>query len=63
MPAFKFEALNAAGKTVQGLVEADTPKAARTQLRAQQLVPLQVDAVAVAEGVTSLEEVLRVTRE
>ena len=45
MPAFKFEALNAAGKTVNGLVEADTPKAARTQLRGQQLVPLKVDQI------------------
>lgn len=50
MPAFKFEALNAAGKTVNGLVEADTPKAARTQLRAQQLVPLKVDPVVVSDG-------------
>ena len=43
MPAFRFEALDASGKTVNGLVEADNPKAARTQLRAQQLVPLKVD--------------------
>lgn len=50
MPAFKFEALNAAGKTVNGLVDADTPKAARTQLRAQQLVPLTVEPVVVSDG-------------
>ena len=50
MPAYRFEALNAAGKTVNGLVEADTPKAARTQLRGQQLVPLKVDPVAAVEG-------------
>ena len=50
MPAFKFEALNAAGKTVNGLVEADTPKAARAQLRGQQLVPLKVEPTVVAEG-------------
>jgi general secretion pathway protein F len=45
MPAFRFEALDAAGKTVNGLVEADNPKAARAQLRAQALVPLKVDNV------------------
>src|SRR5574343_1269014 len=51
MPAFRFEALDASGKTVNGLVEAANPTAARTQLRAQQLVPLKVDVVAVvAEG-------------
>ena len=47
MPAFRFEALDAKGKTVNGLVDADNPKAARAQLRAQALVPLQVDAVVV----------------
>ncbi len=49
MPAFRFEALDAAGKTVTGLVDADNAKAARAQLRTQQLVPLKVDAV-VAEA-------------
>lgn len=45
MPAFRFEALDATGKTINGLVDADNPKAARAQLRSQALVPLQVDAV------------------
>ncbi len=50
MPAFRFEALDAAaGKTVTGLVDADNPKAARAQLRSQHLVPLKVDVV-VAES-------------
>ncbi|MET0333602.1 MAG: type II secretion system inner membrane protein GspF [Rhizobacter sp.] len=48
MPAYKFEALNAAGKTTTGLVEADNLKAARSQLRAQSLVPLDVTQVASA---------------
>ncbi|MBL0728113.1 type II secretion system inner membrane protein GspF [Piscinibacter sp. HJYY11] len=48
MPAYKFEALNAAGKTTTGLVEADNLKAARSQLRAQALVPLDVTQVASA---------------
>jgi general secretion pathway protein F len=48
MPAFKFEALTAAGKTTTGLVEADNARAARAQLRAQSLVPLAVSPVAAA---------------
>lgn len=48
MPAFRFEALDAAGKTINGLVEADNPKAARAQLRLQQMVPLKVENVAAA---------------
>jgi general secretion pathway protein F len=45
MPAYKFEAIDAAGKTKTGLVEADNAKAARSQLRSQQLVPLDVKPV------------------
>ncbi|HET9643805.1 MAG TPA: type II secretion system inner membrane protein GspF [Burkholderiaceae bacterium] len=53
MPAYRFEALTAAGKSTSGLLEADNAKAARAQLRAQALVPLQVTQVAAgaaAEG-------------
>jgi len=45
VPAYKFEALDAAGKASSGLLEADNAKAARAQLRAQALVPLEVRAV------------------
>ena len=45
MPAYAFEALDADGQTRRGVLEADTAKAARSQLRAQSLVPLQVGAV------------------
>jgi len=45
MPAYKYEALNNAGRTTSGLVEADNPRAARAQLRAQGMVPLSVAAV------------------
>ncbi len=48
MPAYKFEALTAAGKATTGLVEADNARAARAQLRAQTLVPLEVTQVASA---------------
>jgi general secretion pathway protein F len=45
MPAYRFEALDAAGKTTSGLVDADNSRAARSQLRAQSLVPLAVTQV------------------
>ena len=50
MPAYRFEALDAAGKTSSGLLEADNAKAARAQLRAQSLVPLDVRQVAAASS-------------
>jgi general secretion pathway protein F len=48
VPAYKFEALDADGRAKSGLVEADNAKAARAQLRAQALVPLEVAQVAQA---------------
>lgn len=48
MPAYRFEALDAAGKSTSGLLEADNARAARAQLRAQSLVPLDVSQVAAA---------------
>jgi len=48
VPAYKFEALDAAGKSKTGLLDADNAKAARAQLRAQALVPLEVVPVAQA---------------
>ena len=42
MPAYTFEALDAQGATHKGLIDADTSKAARSQLRARALVPLSV---------------------
>jgi len=50
MPAYRYEALDAAGKTASGLIEADNVKAARAQLRARSLVPMSVATVAAAAG-------------
>jgi len=50
MPAYSFEALDAQGATLKGVLEADTAKAARSQLRSQSLVPLQVLPVGAAGG-------------
>jgi general secretion pathway protein F len=54
MPAYSFEAIDAAGETRRGVMEADTAKAVRSQLRAQALVPLQV--VPVGAGATGNEQ-------
>jgi len=48
MPAYKFEAIDARGKSKTGLLEADNARSARAQLRAQELVPLDVIQVATA---------------
>ena len=49
MPVYSFEALTAEGQSRKGVLEADSAKAARSQLRAQAMVPLKVDLVG-AEG-------------
>ena len=46
MPAFRFEAADAAGKVSSGLLDGETARAVRGQLRAQGLVPLAVTPVA-----------------
>jgi general secretion pathway protein F len=46
MPAYRYEALNASGRALTGLIEADNARAARAQLRAKELVPMQVTQVA-----------------
>jgi len=48
VPAYRYEALDGAGKSQTGLVDADNAKAARSQLRARELVPLAVVPVAAA---------------
>ena len=53
MPAYRFEALDAAGKAQSGLLEADNAKAARQQLRGRALVPLAVTPVTMSATDTS----------
>jgi general secretion pathway protein F len=45
MEAFQYQALDAAGRSVSGVVQADTSRQARTQLRAQGLLPVEVSQV------------------
>lgn len=42
MPAFEYKALNAKGKNVAGVIDADNAKVARSQLRKQNLFPTEV---------------------
>ena len=50
MPAYSFEALQPDGKPRKGVLEADTARAARAQLRAQGLTPLQVAALTAGDA-------------
>ena len=48
MPAYRYEALDAAGKSRSGLLEADNARTARAQLRQRDLVPLTMVPVTAA---------------
>jgi len=50
MPAFSFEALDGEGHVRRGTLEADTARAARGLLRAQSLVPLEVQTLAAGDA-------------
>ena len=45
MPAFRYEAVDTVGGTRKGVVNADSARAARVDLRTQGLVPLAVEAI------------------
>ncbi len=45
MPAFHYQALDGAGQTRRGVLQADTPRAARSALREQGMHPLSVDVM------------------
>jgi general secretion pathway protein F len=53
MPVYSFEALSSAGDTRKGVIDADSAKAARAQLRAQSLVPLKVEVVSASSDAAS----------
>ncbi|HWV14135.1 MAG TPA: type II secretion system inner membrane protein GspF [Cellvibrio sp.] len=44
MGAYSYKALNEAGKTVKGILEADSERHVRSQLRAKKLKPLEVES-------------------
>ena len=45
MPAFRYEAVDAAGTTSKGVLRADSPRAARSDLRARGMVPLVLELI------------------
>jgi general secretion pathway protein F len=45
MPAFRYEAVDTGGITRKGVLNADSPRAARADLRLQGLTPLNVEAI------------------
>ena len=50
MAAYRYEALDADGRTMTGVVQADTARQARNQLRARGLLPATVDQVQAREN-------------
>lgn len=50
MPAFEYKALNKQGKQQKGVIEADTARHARGQLREQRLMPLEINPVVEKES-------------
>lgn len=46
MPAFRYEAVDIAGHTSKGVLNADSARSARSDLRAQGLVPVSVESIA-----------------
>ena len=50
MPAYRFEALQADGQSRKGTLEADSARSARSQLRAQGLVPVDVSAIGATDS-------------
>lgn len=46
MPAFRYEAVDAGGATKKGVLNSDSARSARAELRTLGLVPLKVDAIA-----------------
>lgn len=45
MPAFEFQALDTAGRTEKGVLQADTARGARAQLRDRGLTPMSVEEI------------------
>ncbi len=55
MPAYSFTALDEQGQSRKGTLEADSAKAARSQLRAQSFIPLSVQVLAGRQAAASGE--------
>ena len=49
MPAYTYEAISAEGRSRQGVIDAESERAARSLLRQQALIPIKLQAVSVAK--------------
>jgi general secretion pathway protein F len=56
MAAFSYQALDSNGRQLTGVLEADTSRAARSQLREQQLFPISVTPVASRHGAKAVKD-------
>lgn len=57
MAAYSFQALNTSGRTTKGVMEADTERQVRAQLRDQGLIPIKVElAESTTSGATSTSQ-------
>ena len=56
MPAFRYEAVDDGGATRKGVVNADSARAARADLRTQGLTPLAVEAIAAQVDAAGVEK-------
>jgi general secretion pathway protein F len=56
LPIFEYEALDSAGKSVQGIIDAESARTARTKLRGQGFYPTEIreEAMATEERASSL---------
>ena len=53
MPAYRFEAASSTGRIERGVLDADSPRQARAQLRERGLAPLDVQPVGAQQGSTA----------
>ena len=61
MPAYQFTAIDAAGKQHKGVLEGDSARQIRQQLRDKAWTPIAVDAVEVVVGTVGAGVVAKVT--
>ena len=50
MPVYEYKALDARGKKVSGIIDADSPRVARSRLRTDGFFPMEIRSGAVAES-------------
>jgi general secretion pathway protein F len=59
MSAYRYTALTESGATTKGVIEAESPRHARTLLRQQSLAPVQVEAIEQGQRVSNANKVSR----